>query len=408
LNNFVKNLGITAFSALTPLLFFKLLVNIVAKEDVLAAYFQVKAVSTIVFYLLSLKFSDVIYFLKSKSDNSLEQLSGIHFAFALLGFVLAFCFSFTSYFLLPGLFPFISSLFLFISLEIIESKVTLLRLFNQYRGMYLIKSTLLFKPLFFWLFFKYYNVFGDVELKDIYLFEICFVYFLIFIFLARYFKLMDKFFYNIRYLVANKDVLKSTWFANIAKISYDSLPNFLLSLYASNGLYVEYNIARKIYGIIVTGQTSFIQVFNTLSIDFKNKFKNYLYRFYRIMIPANLFGLLIVFLFGDFFISILSHSKYANSDTFIFLIIMVMLSIVYLLLYPIRQWIILNGYLSYLTKSIVLSTLVICSVLPLIPFFGGYLVSVVQPFGQILPIIILVFILPNSLRKRLKMNMSWK
>ena len=201
----------------------------------------------------------------------------------------------------------------------------------------------------------------------------------------------------------NIDVVGNTWLASISKISYDALPNYLLSFYASDILYTQYNIARKMYGLIHSAQWSFVQVFNTVSITLKDKFDEYLKAYYKLMVGLNILSFVGVLFLGKFVISLLTKITYATDTTIYLILIFVFMAFVYVLLYPIRQWFILNKLIEENNRGLKISIgILLLLTIITIPIFGVYAASVIQPLGLLTPIVVTLFVLPALSKELIK------
>ena len=398
--HFTKNLLVTFLSILKTLLFFKLVAFFISTE-VLAEYFKIKVVATIFFYFTSLRFSEILYIYRGKENFSFKELNKLQYTFTFFGVVIAPLISLLSYYFFKQAFPFIVAYFILVSIEIIESYVSLLRLFNKFFNMGIIRIILFVQPCMFYFLFKT-EYFKFTEASHILLFEGGIIFFLLIIYLLSRITLMKTVIPMFKLLKNKISIIKNSWLTSVSKISYDSLPNYLLSLYASDYIYVLYNIARKIYGILIVGQWSVIQVFNTKSIELKDKFNLYIRNYYKVILTINILVFIGTIFLGEFFVGLLTQEEYGNFTTISYLLTMIGTSFLLFSLYPFRQWYLLSGNISYNNNAILLS--IICSLLislSCIQYGGAYIVSALQPFGQLLPIIITYLLLPKKIKKDL-------
>ena len=119
----------------------------------------------------------------------------------------------------------------------------------------------------------------------------------------------------------------------IPRIFYDSLPNYVLSFFVSNSIYVDFNIARKFYSILGMISGTLTQVLDPFSVKMKSNFIKYLRIYYTILILIFLSGIIIFFFIDEQFLSIIFEKKYINSSVINYCYIYIILNfIVYLFL----------------------------------------------------------------------------
>lgn len=400
-NLFAKNITVTTLLFLGTIIFFKI-ITFYTVPEVLAQYFAIKALASIFFFGLSVRLPEILYILRGKQGYTLHELMGIHYLFLLgisigIGIILLVLFLVYS----PAV-VYVVAFFILISNELVESFMSMQRLFNRYRIMILFRLFLLFKPviLIVLLLGKYIILESAITIIT-YEAVVVLVFFLIYVILNFRFIFFLK--RSSIILRDNFDVVSNTWLASISKISYDALPNYLLSFFASDMLYSQYNIARKMYGLIHSAQWSFVQVFNTVSISLKDKFNEYLKSYYRLMIGLNILSFLGVLFLGKYFIALLTRVIYASDTTIYLIFIFVFVAFVYVLLYPIRQWFVLNRLIEENNTGLKISIGVLLFLtIMAIPIFGIYAAAVIQPLGLLMPIIATYFILPAIPKQRIK------
>ena len=381
-NLFTKNILATILLFLNTIIFFKIITYYTLPE-VLSEYFVIKAFSSIFFFGLSLRFPEVLYILRGKLGLSLYDLIGVHylFIFSIVGGMLIILL--ISYILFDSIVVYLGAFFILISNEIIESYMSVQRLFNRYGKMILFRIILLIKSILLLILLNFKLILLDssaiiIAYETILLMSLFIIYILI-----NY-----EHFYHLlkrkKMLINNIDILRNTWFTSISKISYDALPNYLLSFFASDLMYAQYNIARKMYGLILSAQVSFIQVFNTISVELKDRFLEYLKKYYPIMIILNIFCFLGLFILGKFMISLLTKEIYATDTTIYLIFIFLSVIFFYVLLYPVRQWFILNKMIEENNQGLKISMVVAFFITIIsVPVFGVNAAAVIQPLGLI-------------------------
>lgn len=147
----------------------------------------------------------------------------------------------------------------------------------------------------------------------------------------------------------------------------------------------------------------FLQILNTYSITLKNEFKKYLLLYYLIVVLLNLIVGVLLYYFGDFIISILSNATYATEHTLVLIYIMFLLYFLYLMIYPIRQHIVLNKNILANNRALLISIIILLmSTLIFIPLYKTYAMSIIQPLGLILPIILTTFLVISKRKSEKK------
>jgi len=183
--------------------------------------------------------------------------------------------------------------------------------------------------------------------------------------------------------------MKNTWFGSVSKIPYEALPTFLLSFFASSVHFVEYNIARKVYSMVIYANQPFLQVLNTFSIEYKNRFIKYSLLYYSVIVFLNLLLGMVIFVYGEYAIIFLSNKTYVTEHTLALIYIMFSVYMVYSLIYPFRQYLVLNNYLYINNRATQYSiAILLFCVFIFIPIYETYAISVIQPLGLILPLLI--------------------
>ena len=81
----------------------------------------------------------------------------------------------------------------------------------------------------------------------------------------------------------------------------------------------------------------------------------------------------------------------------------VFMAFVYVLLYPIRQWFILNKLIEENNRGLKISIgILLLLTIITIPIFGVYAASVIQPLGLLTPIVVTLFVLPALSKELIK------
>jgi len=392
--NFIKNIFIFIFSMLGVLFYFKILTYYI-DVDVLSEYFKIKALGLILYYICSFRYSEFAYILKAQNNYKIKRLENIFglysFYVLIISFILLMIFNIYK----VPFEIFLISYLVFLLNDLVDSYVAIYRLYHKYLFILLIKLVLIIKPLVFYILLdlKYFNT---IDFETIFIYELYFHFsFSLFIFLLiiKNIKIQNLFFYKKVYF-ANIDNIKNTWLGSISKIPYEALPTYLLSFFISPVHFVEYNIARKVYSMIIYANQPFLQVLNTLSTNYKSNFKKYISNYYIIIFSLNIVLFILLFNFGDYFITFLSNEIYATKHTLIIVTIIVSVYLVYILIYPFRQYIVLNNYLIENNKATIISIyMMFFLVIIFIPLFKTYAIAIIQPLGLILPLFISFIIL---------------
>ena len=141
---FPKNNLATILLFLNTIVFFKIITYYTLPE-VLSEYFAIKALASVFFFGLSLRLPDVMYILRGMNGLSKYDLTGLHYFFivSIVGVMLILLL--TSYILFDSITIYLGAFFILISNEIIESYMSLHRLFNSYGKMILFRLILLIK-----------------------------------------------------------------------------------------------------------------------------------------------------------------------------------------------------------------------------------------------------------------------
>tara|TARA_Y100000768_G_scaffold388767_1_gene386977 strand:- start:3059 stop:4312 length:1254 start_codon:yes stop_codon:yes gene_type:complete len=398
---FLKNILVTILLFLNIIIFFKIITYYTLPE-VISEYFAIKALASIFFFGLSLRLPEVLYILRGKQGLSLYYLTGVHYFFivSIVGGMLILLLS--SYILFDSIAIYFGAFFILISNEIVESYMSLQRLFNSYGKMILFRLILLIKPILLLILLDFELIILDSS-AIIIAYETTVLMSLFIIYVLINYKHSYHLIERKKVLISNIDILRNTWLTSISKISFDALPNYLLSFFVSDLMYAQYNIARKMYGIIHSAQLSFIQVFNTISVELKDRFLEYLKKYYFIMIILNVFSFLGLFILGKFMINLFTKEIYATDITVYIIFIFLSVIFLYILLYPVRQWFILNKMIEANNQGLKISmVLVFFITIITVPIFGVYAAAIIHPLGLILPIVITLLVIRTSSRKIIK------
>ena len=398
---FSKNILVTILLFLNLITFFKIITYYTLPE-VLSEYFAIKALASIFFFGLSLRLPEVLYILRGKLGLSLYYLTGVHYFFIVSIVVGTLILLLISYILFDSITIYLGAFFILISNEIVESYMSLQRLFNSYGKMILFRLILLIKPILLLILLDFELIILDSSVIII-AYETTVLMSLFIIYALINYKHSYHLIERKKVLISNIDILRNTWLTSISKISFDALPNYLLSFFANDLTYAQYNVARKMYGVIHSAQLSFIQVLNTISIELKDRFLEYLKKYYQIMIILNVFSFLGLFTIGKFMITLLTNEIYATDTTVYIIFIFLSVIFLYVLLYPVRQWFILNKMIEANNQGLKISMVTVFFITIItVPIFGVYAAAIIHPFGLLLPIVITLLVLPISSRKMIK------
>lgn len=378
---------------ISVLLYFKILTYYVS-VDVLAEYFKVKALGLIFYYFLSIRYSEFSYILKAQNNYTLTKMKDIFGLYSFYIILLSLLIILFYYIFDFSLYIFFISYLIFLLNDILDSYVAIHRLYNKYLIIFLLKGVLIIKPILFYLIFLFEV--NHISFKDIFLFELYFHLFLavlVFYLVIRNRSINSIFSLKEIYL-ENMLNIKNTWLGSVSKIPYEALPTYLLSFVVSSVNFVEYNVARKVYSMVIYANQPFIQVLNTYSIEYKNNFKKYCKLYWSTIIILNIFIAFIIFNHGDYVIIFLSSDIYATQHTLTLVYIMFSFYLFYNIIYPIRQYVVLNKYLNINSKATVISILILLgSIFIFIPVYKTYAISIIQPLGLILPLVITITLL---------------
>jgi hypothetical protein len=393
LHKFSKNIGIYIFSMLSVLVYFKLLTSYV-NVDTLGKYFEIKAFGMILYYSLSIRYSEFSYILKAHKNYSLFRMecifglySGIVLTVATVLIWLLYTLDTTSFHL------YIISYLIFLLNDVVDSYVSINRLFHKYLVIFNIKFILIFKSILFYILFMLLYV--SIDIHTIFLYEVLFnlMFAAVIVFYVLYHKKLSSLFHYIVVYKNNLPNIKNTWLGSVSKIPYEAFPTYFLSFFVGTTVFVEYNIARKVYAMTTYANQPFLQILNTFSIDLKHDFSKYLKLYYIIIIPLNVAIGSIIYFQGKFLISFLSNEIYATDHTLNLVYIMFTIYCFYNMIYPFRQYVVLNKLLKLNNTATILSIgLLLLLTLLTIPLYTTYALSFIQPLGLILPIV-LTFIL---------------
>tara|TARA_B100000900_G_C20384097_1_gene635784 strand:- start:385 stop:744 length:360 start_codon:yes stop_codon:yes gene_type:complete len=102
-------------------------------------------------------------------------------------------------------------------------------------------------------------------------------------------------------------------------------------------------------------------------------------------------------------ISLLTKEIYANDITIYIIFISLSVIFLYILLYPVRQWFILNKMIKVNNQGLKISMVFVFFIsLITVPIFGVYAAAIIHPLGLLLPIVITLIVLPTSSIKIIK------
>jgi O-antigen/teichoic acid export membrane protein len=394
---FLKNIFVFLIGAFGTIVYFKILAFYIDTQ-ILAEYFQIKALGLILYYLFSIRYSEFSYILKAHYDYSIQKMEQT-FVFYIFIVFFIIVFSISIYYLLglPYLFI-LMSYFIFLLNDFLESYVAINRLYHQYYKILILRILLLTKPLlFYYILIKIDQ--NSLSFEKLFLFEFIFYVLsglILLIFIVKNYQFKKIFLFKETF-VDNIENIKNTWLGSVLKVPYEALPTYLLSLFTGGITFVEYNVARKVYAMTNFANQPFLQILNTYSIDMKEDNKKYLFIYYSIVITLNVLIGTTLYLFGNDIISILSKSLYATEHTLVLIYIMFTLYTVYLMIYPIRQYIVIDKKIIENNQALRISIIVLlCLTIVFIPLYKTYAMSVIQPLGLILPIVITVILLKKK------------
>lgn len=395
-SKFIKNILIFIFSMIGVLVYFKILALYIS-VDILAEYFKIKAFGLILYYLFSFRYSEFSYILKAQNNYNLVRMKNIFGLYSIYALSISLLFIILFNIFDIPIYLYIVSYLIFLLNDLVDSYVAINRLYHKYIMIFFIKSILILKPLLFY--FIFLDDLQNIDFSEILVFELYFH--LLFAIFILYLVLKNINFYNLflykRVYARNIINIKNTWLGSISKIPYEALPTFLLSFFVSSVHFVEYNIARKVYAMINYANQPFLQVLNTFSIEYKNNFKKYCILYYSVIIILNLFIVFIIFGYGEYAISFLSSEIYATTHTLNLVYIMFSIYMMYNLIYPYRQYLVLNKYLKANNKATIYTIIILLlSICIFIPMYKTYAMSIIQPIGLILPLVITIYLLKKD------------
>ena len=389
-SQFILNLISSGLNVVKSLILFKIL-TFFSPLDLMSKYFAVKAFSSIIYYLLSLKISDIFYVYRGQLNYNESQLNSLQFSISFIFFIILLSSLTFGFIFLSEVYIYILAFFIFYLNEIIEVNFTSLRYFDKYYKMIILRLVLLLQPLLLYFSFSYELI--SFDLKEILFVEIIILVFFLLIWIIFNLREINTLKKYLKIFTKNKDFLYNTWLNSISKISFDSLPNYLLSTMVSDFKYVSYNVARKIFGSIDVGLNSIIQVLNNYSFIHKKNKEKYYKLFVSILGSCLIFSLIITFTYGSYIIEILSKKTYANDITIICLLILIGSKFIYIFLHPIKQFLILDGFIRYLSYGAFFSIIIITiSNFLFIKLYDIYYTSIIISLGYCLIILLAVLI----------------
>ncbi len=381
-----KNLGVFAIYALASLLYFKSLALFV-DTNILADYFYTKVIALIVFYLLSVRFSDLAYSLKSNNGSTFLSIKKLYVKFYIV-FTLILLILLLVVFNVDKGFVFLALLAYFIYFidDSIEGAMSSCRLFNDYRTIFIVRAVLLIKPVPLYLL-----SFTDFELIDVLIQEALFSFILFFC--LTIFWASKVWFYSceaeVKYIIKNLDVVTATWLQGVSKLSYEALPQALLGRIVSPEIFVEYSIARRILGLFANFMKPILQALVAESSKYKANFNKYIKKYMICIIPLCLV-LYFVFLFYDgYIIELVAKSDYSVTPVKNLILLSISLFILNLMLSPIKQFLLIKEKFRLLKVSFFMSSLFLSlSAYPIINKFEATGAATIQGVGIFLPLII--------------------
>ena len=385
-SQFILNLVSSGLNVVKSLILFKIL-TFFSPLDLMSQYFAVKAFSSIIYYLLSLKISDIFYVYRGQLNYNESQLNSLQFSISFVFFIILFSVLVFGFIFLSEVYIYILAFFIFYLNEIIEINFTSLRYFDKYYKMIILRIILLLQPLLIYFSFSYELI--SFDLKEILFVEIFVLVFFLIVWIIYNIKEINSVNKYLKIFTKNKDFLYNTWLNSISKISFDSLPNYLLSTMVSDFIYVSYNVARTIFGSIDVGLNSIIQVLNNYSFVHKKNKEKYYKLFVSILGSCLILSLIITYTYGPYIIEILSKQTYANDITITCLLILIGSKFIYIFLHPIKQFFILDGFIKYLSYGAFLSIIIITIFnFFFIKLYDIYYTSIVISLGYSLIIIL--------------------
>ena len=333
-SQFILNLVCSGLNVVKSLILFKIL-TFFSPLDLMSQYFAVKAFSSIIYYLLSLKISDIFYVYRGQLNYNESQLNSLQFSISFVFFIILFSVLVFGFIFLSEVYIYILAFFIFYLNEIIEINFTSLRYFDKYYKMIILRIILLLQPLLIYFSFSYELI--SFDLKEILVVEILVLVFFLMVWIIYNIKEINSVNKYLKIFIKNKDFLYNTWLNSISKISFDSLPNYLLDV----------------------GLNSIIQVLNNYSFVHKKNKEKYYKLFVSILGSCLILSLIITYTYGPYIIEILSKQTYANDITITCLLILIGSKFIYIFLHPIKQFFILDGFIKYLSYGAFLSIIII-------------------------------------------------
>jgi len=395
-----KNGVVFGIALLTALIYFKIISNYMSVDE-LATYFSFKAVALLFYYLLCIRFSEVVFTVKSALDLSYDNVRMFVSAY---GFVVVFfsVLSFLTVGFLENEFVVGSLLAFFVYYvdDVIECYVATSRLFHQYTFIFLLRVFIIIKPALLYIALQ-----SEVELSPLNIIE----YELIFSTVIVLFLCLKKRFVFLQiknaidYVFDNRRVVFSSWAQSWSKASYEALPQALMAQSVTSMAFVEYNIARKMLSFFGSSMAPVTQVFQALSVNYKHNFVAFYRKYLMFVGVLSLTISFLVIYFSNEIVSILSKSDYATGSTFLLVKVFFAFYCVYLFIYPIRQLIVFRDYFKIFNYVLVCSLILfVFGSFVLVDNFGVVGGSIIQGVGLTFPVMMTIIVVFFKKRRRSK------
>jgi O-antigen/teichoic acid export membrane protein len=386
---FSKNIIVFGINVIASLAFFKALIYF-TDASILANYFYTKAAALIAFFTFRVNFADIAFILKTNLKSTQSDIIGClisaYGAISIILIILMFVFITLNHdFLLP---LFIAFSFYIIN-DAIEAFVSISRLYYNYKIILVLRGLHLFKVALFLLI-----PINHLNLVNIVAFELLFGSILFLIIVMLHITSLNKKIINeFKYIKNHKNSIYSPWFQSLGKIAYDALPQVILGNIASDSVFIEYNIVRKMITIFNNAVQPLLQVFVAESTKFKNNYLTYVKKYLIVIVPFSFCFIFIVVLNYKIIVSIFAKEIYAVASLQILLSYSFILFSIFLILMPIKQYLMLHGKLKLLSIGFFSSSIILAiSSYLLIPITGSIGAVFMQGIGLSLPLLIAISI----------------
>ena len=382
---FSKNFVVFGIYIIATLAYFKVLVYRTDTEF-LAQYFYYKAIAVIIFYICNFRFTDISYILKSNFKSDFKTIKGLFVA--VYGAI-------TAVFLVLSIIIFTVDydvvIFVFLSFVVylmndaMEGFIGVCRLFYSYRTILFFRLVLFLKAGIFFLIPA-----SELILINILLFEVSFLLFLFSLVVISNYQFVKKsLIKEANFLVNNIHAIYSSWLQSIGKLTFDALPQVFLANLVSDAIFVEYNIARRLLNLFGNAMQPILQVFIAESTKYKNKYSGFIRRYYLIMLPISVFIVIFVQLNFELIITIIAKDEFAVENVRLLILFSYCLFVIYLMLIPVKQFLMLNDELKILSVGFLGASIVIApTVYFILKAYGAFGAVLVQGIGISLPLII--------------------